>query len=100
MAGTDPRTENCRLFVAEGFDGVEARGLPGRIEPEEDADRGGETECEQDGRGREDDRPLLLPGQEAGSPDSQPDPDRAAPDRERERFDQELPQDVPPLGAT
>jgi hypothetical protein len=40
-----------RLFVAEGLDGVEARGLAGGIETEEDPDGGGEGERDENGSG-------------------------------------------------
>ena len=38
-----------RLFVAEGFDGVEAGGFPGGVEAEDDADDGGDGDGGDDG---------------------------------------------------
>ena len=35
-------------FVAQGDDGIEPSGLRGREEPEEDADRDGDTDCQRD----------------------------------------------------
>lgn len=49
--------ESWELFVAEGFDGVEAAGSAGGVETEEDADASGKQEGNQSGEGGE----VILP---------------------------------------
>src|ERR1700693_1422534 len=89
-----------RLLVPQGFDRVEARGLHGGIEAEEDADRERDHEADQDrperGLGRERVEGLLDGGRDG---DADADADRAAEKRQSRRLGQELQHDVAAEGA-
>ena len=51
-----------RSFVAEGLDGVEAGGFPGRVEAEDNADGAGDGDGGDDGREREERGPVQEMG--------------------------------------
>ena len=61
--------------MAEGLDGVEARGLAGRVIPEEDPHGRGEAERDDDGPGGDEGGPSGEPRDEQRPADSQEDPD-------------------------
>jgi uncharacterized membrane protein YfcA len=68
---------SARSLVAEGLDRIEARGLPGRVEAEGDADQGAGAEGERDHGGLHQHRPVEARdqpgrGRQAGSEADQP----------------------------
>lgn len=87
------------LFVAQGFDGIEAGRFPRRIDAEEQADADGEAEGNDD-RCRRDDR-LEESGfcNGKGDADAAGDAQQAADDTDDDRFDEELHHDILEGGA-
>src|SRR6202162_2501756 len=100
QAQTPRKRGSDGVLVPQGFDRVEARGLHGGIEAEEDADRERDHEADQDrperGLGRERVEGLLDGGRDG---DADADADRAAEKRQSRRLGQELQHDVAAEGA-
>src|ERR1700675_2834780 len=90
----DP-TNNEQLLVAQGFYGIEPRGLDGGVHAEEEADAHGDAHGENDGpkRDRRRQAGYSKVDQEADTTTEQ-DADDAARAGEDDRFGQKLPDDV------
>src|SRR6266571_2784971 len=87
------------LLVPQSFDRVEARRFAGGIEPEEDPDAGREAEGDHD-RLRGDERtPLREIADRPRAPQAEGNADDPADERQGDRLDQELEQDVAPAGS-
>src|SRR5437588_11219716 len=87
------------LFVPQSIDRIQARGLVCRIKSEHEADQAGEAERQDHDVEREDGGPSRVAGDERGPRDTAPHPQDPADHAQDDRLDQELPQDVPALGA-
>src|SRR2546428_263216 len=74
-------------FVAQGFDGVELRGLARRIEAEEHADARTEHERDDNGTDRDERRPMRHRGENLRRADADQNSDDSAQRTERDRLD-------------
>src|ERR1700682_3489368 len=92
-----PAGAATRLLVPKGFDRIEARGLHGGIEAEEDPDRERDEKSDDHRpRGRLRRQSIECPLDEGGDRDSEDHPDRTAQDRQRRGLRQKLEDDVAP----
>ena len=80
VAGGSARGRSSRvsLLVAKGGDGIEAGGLAGGPDPEDDADDQAEADCDDDGERAEGESPARDRGDDGGGRDAEDDADQAA----------------------
>src|SRR5271170_1294440 len=83
-----------RLFVAQGFDGIEARGFGGRPDAEDQADADRDREADDDGPGGYDGFQRTDHGNQEDDGAADDDADDAAGSSERHSFEEELPGDI------
>ena len=87
------------LFIPQGVDRVEPRGLPGRVVAEDDAHRHGDDKRGQDGVDGHFRGPVEEGGDQERYAPSQEDAGNPAAEAEQDGLHQELPQDVTAPGA-
>src|SRR5262249_24367788 len=97
--GSPRRAPAFGSFVAKRLDGIELRRLARGVQPEHDADEGAEADGDGDDIRLNKHGPLEARGEVRRSANVERDPEEAAGERQDERLDQELREDVQRLGA-
>src|SRR5438045_3720579 len=98
MRGTGPTItstiETPYLFVPQSIDGIYPRRLYRRIDPEDQAHGDGDAERDPYRAGGDNGLPLRGLGDQPRQEIAEPNPHHAAPNRDQDRFRQELAHDI------
>src|ERR1035438_7212868 len=87
------------LFVSQGVDGVDAAGLDGGVDAEDDADGDGDAESDHHGGGSDDRLPFGGAGDQPGEEESEGNAQETAADGDEDGFGEELANDIEAAGA-
>src|ERR1035438_6396757 len=87
------------LFVSQGVDGVDAAGLDGGVDAEDDADGDGGPKRDHHGGGSDDRLPFGGAGDQPGEEESEGNAQETAADGDEDGFGEELPNDIETAGA-
>src|SRR5687767_10855373 len=87
------------LLVSKRVDWIEPRCFAGRVEAEEDTDAAGDEEGDDDRARADHDGPAGGLADEYRRADTEKDAGESADDRERDRFEEKLKENMPALGS-
>src|ERR1035438_9822010 len=87
------------LFVSQGVDGVDAAGLDGGVDAEDDADGDGDAESDHHGRSRDDGLPIGGASDQPGEEEAEGNAQKSAADGDEDRFGEELADDIEAAAA-
>src|ERR1017187_1467502 len=87
------------LFVSECVDGVDAAGLDGGVDAEDDADGDGDAESDHHGRSGDDRLPFGGARDQPGEKEAEANAQQTAADGDEDAFGEELSDDIEAPGA-
>src|ERR1017187_10257577 len=87
------------LLIPEGVDGVDAAGLDGGVDTEDDADGDGDAGSDHHGRGGDDGLPFGGAGDQPGEEKAEGNAQQTTADGDEDGFGEELADDIEAAGA-